>query len=210
YVSAQIVAEARKAIARTLKVDAERIHIVSPFVGGGFGSKLGIHAETILAALAARTLKQPVKVVMTRQQIFQLLGLRSTTLQRVRLGATRAGRLVALGHDVTMHTSTVAEYAEQTATSARPMYAAPNRLTRHRLTELDLPRGEDVRAPGEAPGLLAVESAVDELAYELGMDPVELRIKNEPNVHPETAVPFSDPRTVERMREGARRCACNP
>jgi xanthine dehydrogenase YagR molybdenum-binding subunit len=205
YVSSQIVAEARRSIASTLRMDPERIHIVSPFVGGGFGSKLGIHSETILAALAARQLMQPVKVVMTRQQIFQLLGVRPMTSQRVRLGAKRDGRMVALGHDVTMHTSPLAEFAEQTATSARPMYAAPNRLTRHRLTELDLPRGEDVRAPGEAPGLLAVESAIDELAVALGIDPVEFRILNEPTVHPETGKPFSDRRLVECMREGARR-----
>jgi xanthine dehydrogenase YagR molybdenum-binding subunit len=205
YVSAQIVAEARTAIASTLKMDAQRIRIVTPFVGGGFGSKLGIHSETILAGLAARELKQPVKVVMTRQQIFHLLGLRAMTSQRVRLGATRDGRLVALGHDVTMHTSPLAEYAEQTATAARPLYAAPNRLTRHRLTELDLPRGEDVRAPGEAPGLLAVESAIDEMAVALKMDPVEFRILNEPAAHPETGQPFSDRRLVECMREGARR-----
>jgi xanthine dehydrogenase YagR molybdenum-binding subunit len=106
-------------------MDKERIRIVTPFVGGGFGSKLGIHSETILAALAARELKQPVKVVMTRQQIFQLLGCRPVTSQRVRLGARRDGRMVALGHDVTMHTSILSEYAEQTASSARPMYAAP-------------------------------------------------------------------------------------
>ena len=205
YVSSQIVAEARTAIASTLQMDKERIRIVTPYVGGGFGSKLGIHSETILAALAARELKQPVKVVMTRQQIFQLLGCRPVTSQRVRLGAKRDGRLVALGHDVTMHTSPLAEFGEQTATSARPMYAAPNRLTRHRLTELDLPRGEDVRAPGEAPGLLAVESAIDELAVALGMDPIEFRILNEPAVHPETGQPFSDRRLVECMREGARR-----
>jgi xanthine dehydrogenase YagR molybdenum-binding subunit len=205
YVASQIVAEARTAIASTLRMDKERIRIVTPYVGGGFGSKLGIHSETILAALAARELKQPVKVVMTRQQIFQLLGCRPVTSQRVRLGAKRDGRLVALGHDVTMHTSPLAEFGEQTATSARPMYAAPNRLTRHRLTELDLPRGEDVRAPGEAPGLLAVESAIDELAVALGMDPIEFRILNEPAVHPETGQPFSDRRLVECMREGARR-----
>jgi xanthine dehydrogenase YagR molybdenum-binding subunit len=205
YVSAQIVAQARTAIASTLKMDAQRIRIVTPFVGGGFGSKLGIHSETILAGLAARELKQPVKVVMTRQQMFHLLGLRPMTSQRVRLGATRDARLVALGHDVTMHTSPLAEYAEQTATSARPLYAPPNRLTRHRLTELDLPRGEDVRAPGEAPGLLAVESAIDEMAVMLGIDPVEFRILNEPAAHPETGQPFSDRRLVECMREGARR-----
>jgi xanthine dehydrogenase YagR molybdenum-binding subunit len=186
-------------------MDRERIHIVAPFVGGGFGSKLGIHAETILAALAARVLAQPVKVVMTRQQIFQMVSLRPMTSQRVRLGATRAGQLVALGHDVTMHTSPLAEYAEQTATSARPLYAAPNRLTRHRLTELDLPRGEDVRAPGEAPGLMTFESAIDEMAVALDMDPIEFRILNEPAVHPETGQPFSDRRLVECMREGGRR-----
>src|SRR6185295_19535328 len=129
--------------------------------------------------------KTPVKVVMTRQQIFQLLGLRSITRQQVRLGATRDGRMVALGHDVTMHNSPVAEYAEQTATSARPMYAAANRLTRHRLVELDLPRGEDVRAPGEAPGLFAFECAIDELASALDIGPIEFRVLNEPARHPE-------------------------
>jgi len=205
YVSAQILAEARTAIAKTLLMDEQRIRLVAPFVGGGFGSKLGIHSETILAAMAARQLKAPVKVVMTRQQIFHLLGVRPITSQRVRLGATRDGRLVAVGHDVTMHTSVLSEYAEQTATSLRSLYAAPNRLTRHRLTQLDIPRGEDVRAPGEAPGLLAVESAMDELAVALDMDPIELRVLNEPKVHPEEGIPFSERRLVECMREGARR-----
>ena len=123
----------------------------------------------------------------------------------MRLGAGRDGRLVALGRDVTMFTSPISEYAEQSATSARGLYAAPNRLTRHRLTALDLPRGEDVRAPGEAPGLHAFESAMDELAHALSMDPIELRILNEPKVHPEEGTPFSDRRLVECMREGARR-----
>src|SRR5215831_3382547 len=204
YVSAQIVDSAKSAIANTLQMDPKRVHVVTPFVGGGFGSKLGIHSETILAALAARQLKQPVKVAMTRQQMFHLVGLRPTSSQRVRLAAERDGRLVAIAHEVNMYTSPRSEYAEQTAATARGLYAAPHRLTRHRLTPLDLPRGEDVRAPGEAPGLMAVESAMDELAYELGMDPVELRIKNEPKVHPESGIPFSDRRMVECMREGAR------
>jgi xanthine dehydrogenase YagR molybdenum-binding subunit len=104
-----------------------------------------------------------------------------------------------------MYTSPHAEFAEQTAATVRALYAAPNRLTNHWLTPLDLPRGEDVRAPGEAPGLMAVESAMDELAYALGMDPIELRIKNEPKVHPETGVSFGERRLVDCMREGARR-----
>jgi xanthine dehydrogenase YagR molybdenum-binding subunit len=204
YVSAQTVNNARTSIATTLRIDRQRIHLVSQYVGGGFGSKLGIHSETILAALAALRLNQPVKVVLTRQQIFQLVSLRPTSSQRVRLGAERDGRLVAIAHEVNMHTSAHEEFVEQTAITTRSLYAAPNRLTRHRLVPLDLPPGEDVRAPGEAPGLLAVESAMDELADALGMDPIELRIRNEPTVDPERGVPFSDRRLVDCMREGAR------
>ncbi|MFI6490205.1 xanthine dehydrogenase family protein molybdopterin-binding subunit [Streptomyces sp. NPDC050564] len=205
YVSCQIVDAAQTSVASTLRIDPARIHIVTPFVGGGFGSKLGIHSETILAALAARELSQPVKVALTRQQIFQLVGMRPISSQRVRLGAGRDGRLAALAHEVTMHTNPDVEYAEQTAATTRSLYAAPHRLTSHRLTPLDLPRGTDVRAPGEAPGMLAVESAMDELAHVLGMDPVELRIRNEPTVDPERDVPYSDRHLVDCLREGARR-----
>ncbi|UUN25258.1 xanthine dehydrogenase family protein molybdopterin-binding subunit [Streptomyces sp. FIT100] len=205
YVSCQIVDAAQASIAGTLRIDPERVHIVAPFVGGGFGSKLGIHSETILAALAARALRQPVKVALTRQQIFQLIGMRPISNQRVRLGAERDGRLTAIAHDVTMHTNPDVEYAEQTAATTRSLYAAPHRLTSHRLAPLDLPRGTDVRAPGEAPGMLAVESAMDELAHALVLDPVELRIRNEPTVDPERNVPYSDRHLVECLREGARR-----
>lgn len=205
YVSCQIVDAARASVAATLRIAPERVHIVTPFVGGGFGSKLGIHSETILAALAARELRQPVKVAMTRQQIFQLVGNRPTTSQRVRLGAEPDGQLTAIAHDVTMHTNPDVEYAEQTAATTRSLYAAPHRLTSHRLAPLDLPPGTDVRAPGEAPGMLAVESAMDELAHALGMDPVELRILNEPTVDPERAVPYSDRHLIDCLREGARR-----
>ncbi|HZM76435.1 MAG TPA: molybdopterin cofactor-binding domain-containing protein, partial [Candidatus Limnocylindrales bacterium] len=115
YVSAQILDAARNSIANTLRIDGQRIHVVAPFIGGGFGSKLGIHSETILAALAARRLNQPVKVAMTRQQIFHLAGVRPTSSQRVRLGAGRDGRLVAIAHEVNMYTSPHEEFAEQTA-----------------------------------------------------------------------------------------------
>jgi xanthine dehydrogenase YagR molybdenum-binding subunit len=205
YVSAQVLSNARTSIAGTLGIDAQQIHVVAPYVGGGFGSKLGIHAETVLAATAARQLNQPVKIAMTRQQIFHLTGVRPKSMQRLRLGAQSDGRLVAIAHEVNMHTSRHQEYVEQTAITTRSLYAAPHRLTSHRLTPIDLVRGEDVRAPGEAPGLLAVESAMDELADALGIDPIELRIRNEPALDPERGVPFSDRRLVECMREGARR-----
>ena len=141
YVSAQIVDAAHTSIASTLQMDPKRIQIVDPYVGGGFGSKLGIHSETILAAIAARMLREPVKVVVTRQQIFHLMGVRPTTSQRVRLGAGRDGRLIAIAHEVNMYTSPHAEFAEQTAATVRALYAAPNRYTNHWLTPLDLPRG---------------------------------------------------------------------
>lgn len=207
YVSTQIVDAARTSIASTLQIDEQRVRIVAPYIGGGFGSKLRIHYETVLAAFAARALGQPVKVALTRQQIFQLTQVRPTSSQRVRLGADRGGRLVAIGHEVTMHTNPDMEYAEQTAATTRRLYAAPHRVTRHRVTPLDLPRGGDVRAPGDAPGLLAVESAMDELAHALGMDPVELRIRNEPTLDPEQGVPFSDRHLTDCLREGARRFA---
>jgi xanthine dehydrogenase YagR molybdenum-binding subunit len=205
WLACQMVGEARKAIAATLRIDESFVHIVSPFTGGGFGSKLGIHFETILAILGARAVDRPVKIALTRQQVFQMVSVRPATSQRVRLGATRDGRLVALGHDVTMSTSPIAEYTEQTAATTRSLYAAPNRLTRHRLARVDLPRGEDVRAPGDAPGLLAFESAMDEMAQTLKMDPIEFRILNEPTVDPERNVPFSERNLVECMRDGARR-----
>jgi xanthine dehydrogenase YagR molybdenum-binding subunit len=205
YVSTQIVDAARATIASTLKMDMERVRVICPYVGGGFGSKLHVHYETILAALAARALKQPVKVALTRQQIFDLVGVRPTSLQRVRLGAGQDGRLVAMAHEVTFHTNAALEFVEPTALGTRSLYGAPNRLTRHRLVPLDVPRGEDVRAPGEATGVLAMELAMDELADALGIDPVELRIRNEPTVDPESRLPFSDRHLVECLREGADR-----
>lgn len=205
YVATQIVAEAKLRIASTFGLAPEQVHVIARYVGGGFGSKLGVHAETILAVMAARQVRQPVKVTATRQQTFHLAGHRPASRQRMRLGADRDGRLLAFGHDTTQKASHVSTYIEQIATSGRGLYAAPNRRSTHRAIALDLPGAEDVRAPGEAPALLAIEAAMDELACALDMDPVELRILNEPTTHPERGVPYSDRHLVECMREGAKR-----
>jgi xanthine dehydrogenase YagR molybdenum-binding subunit len=205
YVSTQIVDAVRGSVANTLKIDPQRIKVVSPYLGGGFGSKLSVHSETILAAIAARRLNRPVKFALTRRQIFHDVGVRPTSIQRIRLGAEQDGRLVAVGHDATMHTNRQEEFVEASALATRSFYAAPHGLTRHRLVPLDMLRGEDVRAPGEAPGLLALESAMDELAHALNMDPIELRIRNEPTVDPEQNVAYSERRVVDCLREGARR-----
>ncbi|MGX9117455.1 xanthine dehydrogenase family protein molybdopterin-binding subunit [Mesorhizobium sp. BHbsci] len=205
HTSAQTLANFRAGIASTLRIPPERVRIVSPFVGGGFGSKLIAHSDTILAALAAQVLQRPVKIALTRQQMFANAGHRAEMIQQVRLGADTDGRLTGVAHDVWSATSSFEEYCEQTAVFARSLYAAPNRLTRHRLVPLDINRGEWMRSPGEAPGMLAFECAMDELAERLGLDPIELRIRNEPEQDPERGVPFSTRNLVACMEDGARR-----
>jgi xanthine dehydrogenase YagR molybdenum-binding subunit len=205
HVSTQVVASAQQRVAATLGLEPSQVTIICRFVGGGFGSKLGLHAEAILAVIGAREVRQPVKIALTRQQMFDLVGHRPASRQRIRLAAERDGRLIAFGHDVVNQASTRDDYIEQVAATGRPLYAAPHRRTTHRAVTLDLMAGEDVRAPGDAPGMLAIETAMDELAHQLQIDPIELRIKNEPAMHPEDGVPFADRRLVECLREGARR-----
>ncbi len=205
YASTQIVAEAKLRIAATLGLVPAQVRIIARYIGGGFGSKLRVHAETILAVIAARQLRRPVKVMATRQQTFPLAGHRPAAVQRVRLGADRDGRLVAFGHDPILQASFTSDFVEQIGSVGRALYAASHRRSTHRIVPLDLPDPEDVRAPGEAPGLLAIEAAMDELACALDMDPVELRIRNEPAQHPELGIPYSDRHLVECLREGARR-----
>jgi xanthine dehydrogenase YagR molybdenum-binding subunit len=148
---------------------------------------------------------RPVKFALTRQQMFTLVGRRPASIQRIRLGADAGGRLVAIGHDVVQETAKVKQYTEQTVGASRVMYAAPNRRTTTRIALLDLPVPTIMRGPGEASGMFAMESAMDELAVKLGMDPVEFRILNEPKVHPESGQPFSSRHLVTCYRQGARR-----
>lgn len=206
YDSTQGVHAARKALAPTLGLEPDQLRVVAPHVGGGFGSKGGPHAHNVLVLLAAqRSGGRPVKLALTRQQMFALVGYRTQTIQRVRLGADGDGRLTALAHEVVEQTSTVKEYAEQTAVTSRKMYAAPNRRTSHRLAALDVPIPFWMRAPGECPGTYAAEVAMDELAVACGLDPIELRVRNEPDVDPETGNPWSGRHLVECLRVGAER-----
>jgi xanthine dehydrogenase YagR molybdenum-binding subunit len=175
-------------------------------VGGAFGSKGLPHAHNALAALAARSVVgRPAKLALTRQQLFPLAGHRTPTIQRVRLGADAGGRLTAICHDVVQRTSKVKEFAEQTATQTRTMYAAPNRRTSHRMAALDVPVNSWMRAPGEAPGAFAAEVAMDELALACDLDPIELRARNEPAADPYSGKPWSGRHLVECLRTGARR-----
>ena len=180
------------------------VHVLSEHVGGGFGSKGTIRAHSVLAAMAARLLDRPVRVVMTRAQMYHLTGYRTPTAQRVRLAADASGRIVALDHTAYMQTSAILEFTEQTAVMSRTMYDAENLRTDHRVVRLDVPTPRWMRAPGEAPGSFALEAAMDELAYACGIDPIELRVRNEPPVEPATGAPFSSRSLVACYHEGAR------
>jgi xanthine dehydrogenase YagR molybdenum-binding subunit len=203
--SNQSPSRVRAALAGLFGLDPAAVRVVTEHVGGGFGSKGFPRANVVLAALAARVVGRPVKCVLTRQHMFAVVGHRTPSIQRVRLGADADGRLVAIAHEVFEQSSTIKEFAEQTAVATRHMYAAPNRRTTHRLVRLDVPTPSWVRAPGECPGMFALESALDELAVACAIDPVELRIRNEPTVHPETGGSFSSRNLVACLREGAAR-----
>ncbi|SMC47865.1 xanthine dehydrogenase family protein molybdopterin-binding subunit [Kibdelosporangium aridum] len=204
--STQGVHAVRSTLAKVFGLHKEQVRVVCPYVGGGFGSKGMPHAHVVAAAMAARALPgRPVKLALTRQQMFSLVGYRTPTIQRVRLAADRAGRLSAIALDVVEQTSRIKEFAEQTAVATRMMYAAPNRATSHRLAALDVPVPSWMRAPGECPGMFGPEVAMDELAEHLGIDPVELRIRNEPDRDPETGNPFSSRNLVACLRDGAER-----
>ncbi|CDP85994.1 xanthine dehydrogenase, molybdenum binding subunit apoprotein [Mycolicibacterium farcinogenes] len=211
YDSTQGVHVVRKTLAPLLDLRPEQLRVVAPHVGGGFGSKGAPHAHDVLALLAAqRAGGRPVKLALTRQQMFSLVGYRTPTIQRLRLGADQGGHLVALAHDVVEQTSTVKEFAEQTAVTSRKMYASPNRHTSHRLAALDVPVPFWMRAPGECPGTFAAEVAMDELAVACKLDPIELRIRNEPEVDPETGNPWSSRRLIDCLRVGAERFGWHP
>jgi xanthine dehydrogenase YagR molybdenum-binding subunit len=195
----------RDDVAQAFGLAPERVRVISPYVGGGFGSKAFTHPHVILTVMAAMVAERPVKLALTRQQMFAVVGYRTPTIQRIRLGAGSDGRLTAIAHDVVEQTSTIREFAEQTALATRMMYAAPNRRTTHRLARLDVPTPTIMRAPGECPGMFALESAMDEMAIACGLDPVELRILNEPEIDPDTGHPFSSRGLVACLREGAQR-----
>ncbi|MFD3752761.1 xanthine dehydrogenase family protein molybdopterin-binding subunit [Streptomyces cyaneofuscatus] len=191
-------------LAKMFSLDASSVRVRSEHIGGGFGSK-GLRAHQVSAVMAATALQRPVRVVMTRRQMFSLAGYRSPTTQRVRLGADPDGRLRALEHRSLNQTSTVYEFVEPSAGVARVMYDAGAHRTANHVVRLDVPSPTWMRAPGEAPGSFAIESALDELAVRAGLDPVELRLRNEPEVGPVSGLPFSTHNLAACFREGARR-----
>jgi xanthine dehydrogenase YagR molybdenum-binding subunit len=205
WTSNQMIDWGRTDLATTLGIKKENVRMVSPYIGGGFGGKLFLRTDALMAALAARFAKRPVKVALPRPFIANNTTHRPATRQRVRIGATKDGSIVAIAHE--SGSGDLAGGGPETAVNqTRLLYAGANRLTSMRLAVLDLPEGNAMRAPGEAPGLMALEIAVDELAETLGMDPIELRVRNDTQVDPENPDrPFSQRNLVRCMVDGAAR-----
>jgi xanthine dehydrogenase YagR molybdenum-binding subunit len=203
WTSNQMIAWGKSDIAKSLGIKEENVRLDSPYIGGGFGGKLFIRADAVVAALAARAAKRPVKLALQRPLIANNTTHRPATIQRVRLGATPDGKLTAIAHEST--SGDLPEGQPETAVSqTKLLYAGANRLTALKLAELDLPEGNAMRAPGEAPGLMVLEVAMDEMAEKLGIDPIEFRIINDTQVDPENPDrPYSQRQLVRCLHEGA-------
>jgi xanthine dehydrogenase YagR molybdenum-binding subunit len=203
WTSNQMIAWNTADIAKTLNVPKEKVRLDSPFVGGGFGGKLFSRADSLLAALGARAAGRPVKVALTRPLMFNNTTHRPATIQRIRIGATTDGKITAIGHEG-WSGNLPGGKPETAVNQTRLLYAGADRMTKTRMAILDLPEGNAMRAPGEAPGMMALEIAVDELAEKLGIDPIELRILNDTQVDPEKPErPFSKRSLTECLRMGA-------
>jgi xanthine dehydrogenase YagR molybdenum-binding subunit len=201
----QFVHDVAEEIAAVFGLPAENVRVVSPFVGGAFGSALRTWPHVTLAALAARVAHRPVKLMLSRREMYYGVGYRPHTVQRVALGASRDGRLAAIVHDGHQETSTYEEYSEALVNASRFLHSCPNVFTRQRLAPMNVHTPTYMRAPGEASGVFALESALDELAVALGMDPVELRLRNEPEQDEFKKLPFSSRSTRECYRAAAER-----
>jgi xanthine dehydrogenase YagR molybdenum-binding subunit len=191
YDTSQGVYVTRQGLAEEFGLPPEKVRVICPFVGGGFGCKGGLWPYTVVAAIAARHVGRPVKVVLTRAEMYAFNGYRAETLQHMHLGARRDGTLTATVHHSTSTGSSAGEFPETCPEVTKVLYACPNLETQVRLVRLDLGAPTFMRAPGEATGSFALESAMDELACELGMDPVELRLRNYAETDPESGNPWS-------------------
>jgi xanthine dehydrogenase YagR molybdenum-binding subunit len=225
WTSNQMVAWSVADMAETLGIPKEKVRVMSPYIGGGFGGKLFLRADVLMAALGARAAKRPVKVTLPRAMMPNNTTHRSATIQRIRIGAARDGKITAIAHEV-WSGDQKGGGPEAAAMQTRALYAGEHRLTSHRVAVLDLPEANAMRAPGEAPGMAALEIAMDEMAEKLGLDPIEFRVLNDTQVVPDHPAkpesadsqakkdgegkppehpPFSQRQFVRCLREGAER-----
>lgn len=201
--SNQMIAWCRSELAKTLNIPEEKVRVISPYIGGGFGGKLFLRSDAVLAALAARAVNRPVKVMLPRPLIPNNTTHRPATIQHIRIGTDEKGRITAIAHE-SWSGNLPGGAPELAVQQSELLYAGKNRLTGLRLAQLDLPEGNSMRAPGEAPGLMALEIAIDEVAEKAGVDPVEFRILNDTQVDPlNTERFFSRRQLIECLRTGS-------
>ena len=191
YDSTQYISGVKQTIAKTFDLPLDDVRVQCPFTGGGFGSKGSTWSHVALAVMAARVVKRPVKLVLEREQMFGPVGARPRTVQKIKLGATQQGKLLAIQHDVIVHTSVMEDFLEPSALQTRMLYDSDANVTSHKLVEVNLGVATFQRAPGEATGTLALEVALDELAHKLKIDPVELRTINYAKKDPGKDRPFT-------------------
>lgn len=203
YASQQIVNDATIAISDTFQIPKKDVRVVAAYVGGGFGSKLNVERHVIMAVMAAKMVGKPVQVTVTRQQMFTNTSLRQHNEQKMKVGAKKDGTLTALSHETLSHTSPTLEFQEACGMGTQMLYKVPNNFVTHRLVPLNLQTPFAMRAPGEATGSFALESAMDEMAWKLGMDPIDFRVKNDTQTDPSNNKPFSSRLLVECLRIGA-------
>ncbi|WP_101341231.1 xanthine dehydrogenase family protein molybdopterin-binding subunit [Cereibacter azotoformans] len=201
----QMVSQNAEELADALGIAPEKVRVLSPYIGGGFGSKLGIAPEAVAAAVAAERLGRPVMVPLTRQQEFEIAHRRSETEQRVRLALDADGLLTGIGHEARVSNQPGETFSEPVQQATHYTYRGEHRSIRHEVARVNLTCAGSVRAPGEAVGVTVLELAMDELAEKAGIDPVELRLKNIPECDPESGKPFSSHMLAEALREGADR-----
>ncbi|NKL35821.1 molybdopterin-dependent oxidoreductase [Rhizobium leguminosarum bv. viciae] len=205
WTSSQMIDWWRSDLATTLDIDKEKIHLMSPFIGGGFGGKLFLRADAVLAVVGARAIGRPVKVALPRPFMMNNTTHRPATIQRIRIGTERDGKITAIAHE-SWSGDLPGGGLETAVNQTRLLYAGANRMTAMRLATLHLPEGNAMRAPGEAPGLMALEIAIDEIAEKVGIDPVQFRIINDTQVDPEKPQrPFSQRNLVGCLTLGAER-----
>ena len=205
YDATQYVSGVRATVAKTLGIPLDKVRVIDPFVGGGFGCKGSTWSHVVLAAMASQKLKRPVKLVLARPQMFGPVGGRPQTEQHVVLGAKRDGTLTAVRHDVVSHTAQMEDFTEPSSAPTRMLYACPNGATSHKLASLSVGVPTFQRAPGLATGTFALEVALDELAYELGIDPLELRLRNYADNEPYSGKSFSSKCLRDCYRDAADR-----
>ncbi|MEH1943971.1 MAG: xanthine dehydrogenase family protein molybdopterin-binding subunit [Nostoc sp.] len=203
YETTQGISATQRAIASVLNIPQENVRVISKYLGGGFGCKAMLRSHTILAAIAARQVKRSVKVVLTRSQMYTACGHRSQTQQQLTLGATKEGKLTLINHIGTSLTSTFDDFVEPVGAATTIMYACPNLEIKYRLARMNTATPTFMRGPGEATGMFALESAMDELASALNIDPIELRLKNHADIDPHKGLPWSSKSLKECYQKGA-------